>query len=191
MEKTAKWDEAESLQLIRTMIESTKYQLAENRFLYFLWGYATLACALIHYVLYYLIGSSQAYYIWFVMPLISIVHFIYLKKTYSDSKVTTYAGRVLNGIWTGMFLGILVMIVAAFKVGWEVVYPMFMLLYGIASFATGKALRFRFLTYGGIGSMFCAVIAFFIPFQYQLLLLMVAIVISYILPAHLMKAKTP
>lgn len=190
MQNTAKWNEAESLQLIRSMIESTKYQIAENRFLYFLWGYATLACASIHYFLDYVLGSSQAYYIWLAMPLISIVHFIHLKKTYSDSKVTTYAGRVLNGIWTGMFLGVVVMITAAFKVGWEVVYPVFMLLYGIASFGTGKALRFRFLTYGGIGSMLCAVFAFYIPFQYQLLLLMVAIVISYILPAHLMKAKT-
>jgi hypothetical protein len=61
-----------------------------------------------------------------------------------------------------------------------------MLLYGLAGYASGKALQYNFLVWGALASMVCGVLAFFQPFQYQLLLLMVAILVSYILPAHLM-----
>jgi membrane protein implicated in regulation of membrane protease activity len=65
-----------------------------------------------------------------------------------------------------------------------------MLFYGAACYTTGKAIQFNVLVWGGIASIVCGTVAFFLPFQYQLLLLMLAILVSYILPAHLMKKST-
>lgn len=187
MEKTKNWDEAESLQLIRSMIESTKYQVYSDRFLYFLWGYVTLSCAALHYILAFVVGYAHPYIVWLIMPFISVIHFIYIKKKVNSSKVVTFPGRVMQGIWGGMFMAVIGMVIGAFHVGWEFVYPVFMMLYGVACFSTGSALQNRFLSWGGVLSIVLGVLAFFIVFQFQLLLLMLAIIVSYIAPAHLMK----
>jgi hypothetical protein len=62
-----------------------------------------------------------------------------------------------------------------------------MLLYGAAAFATGTALEFKWLRYGGLLSIIIGAIAFFFVFQYQLLLLVLAVLVSFVLPAHMMK----
>ncbi|WP_373520134.1 hypothetical protein [Aquiflexum sp.] len=187
MEKTKNWDEAESLQLIRSMIESTKYQVYSDRFLYFLWGYATLACAATHYLLAFVIGYEHPYVVWLIMPLISVIHFIYIRRKVNSSQVVTFPGRVMQGIWGGMFMAVIGMVIGAFHIGWEFVYPVFMMLYGVACFSTGSALQNKYLNWGGILSIALGVFAFFLIFQFQLLLLMLAIIVSYIAPAHLMK----
>lgn len=187
VEKTKKWDEAESLQLIRSMIESTKYQVYSDRFLYFLWGYVSLACGAIHYLLGFVIGYEHPYVVWMVMPVIGVIHFIHIGKKVKSSEVVTFPGRVMQGIWGGMFMAVIGLVIGAFQVGWEFVYPVFMMLYGVACFSTGSALQNKYLSWGGVLSIIFGVIAFFMVFQFQLLLLMLAIIVSYIIPAHLMK----
>ena len=189
MDQAKKWDESESIQVIRSMIESTRYQLYEDRFLYFLWGYASLLCAGMHYLLAYLIGYEHPYIVWMAMPLVGVVHFVYIFKKIKSSKTVTFSGRVMQGIWGGMFMAVIGMVIGAFHVGWEFVYPVFMMLYGVACFATGSALQNRFLSWGGVLSIGMGVLAFFLVFQFQLLLLMLAIIISYIVPAHFMKPE--
>jgi hypothetical protein len=187
MEESKKWDEAESIQLIRSMIETTRYQVYSDRYIYFMWGYATLICAGLHYLLAYHIGYAYPYMVWLVMPILSIVHFVSIGKRKKSTSVSTFTGRVMQGIWGGMFIGIVALVIASFQVGWQATYPVFMLFYGMASYATGKALQYKYLIWGGIASILFGIVAFFQPFQYQLLLLMLAILVSYILPAHLMQ----
>jgi hypothetical protein len=187
MGQTNKWDEAESIQIIRSMIESTRYQLYADRFLYFMWGYASLLCAMAHYLLAYILGYKHPYIVWLIMPLLGIVHFIFIWKRMKTSKVATFPGRVMQGVWGGMFMGIIALLIGASQIGWMVVYPCFMLFYGVACFATGSAIQFKYLVWGGVASVILGAISFFQPFQYQLVLLMLTIFVSYILPAHLMK----
>lgn len=187
MGQTKKWDEAESIQVIRSMIESTRYQLYEDRFLYFLWGYVSLFCAGLHYLLAYVIGYKYPYIVWMIMPIVGVVHFVYISKKVNSSQVATFAGRVMQGIWGGMFLAVIGLVIGAFHVGWEFVYPVFMMLYGVACFSTGSALQNRLLSWGGVLSIGLGVFAFFLVFQFQVLLLMLAIIVSYIVPAHFMK----
>lgn len=187
MEQSKNWDETESLQLIRSMIESTKYQVYSDRFLYFLWGYFTLACAAIHYVLGYIIGYENPYVVWMIMPVAGGIHFFYIGKKVKSSQVVTFPGRVMQGIWGGMFMAVIGLVIGAFHVGWEIIYPVFMMLYGVACFTTGAALQNKYLRLGGFLSIVLGVIAFYLVFQYQILLLMLAIIVSYIAPAHLMK----
>ncbi len=187
MENTKKWDEAESIQLIRSMIETTRYKVYADRFIYFMWGYATFICASLHYLLAYVLNYPYAYVVWLAMPVLAVVHFVMIGKRKKSSPVSTFTGRVMEGVWGGMFMGIFALIIASFHVGWEAIYPVFMLLYGTACFATGKAIQFKYLVWGGMASVVCGTVAFYQPFQYQLLLLMLAILVSYILPAHLMQ----
>ncbi|GGF28840.1 hypothetical protein GCM10011339_16320 [Echinicola rosea] len=173
------------------MVESTKYQIYQDRFLYFLWGYLTLGCAVAHYVSGYVLSYAHPYRVWMLMALGGVAHFVYLGRRKKHSKVKSYMGRVMAGIWGGMGIAIILVLFKAFTIGWEIAYPIFMILYGTASYATAMALKYRILMIGGIASSICGFIAFSQPFQYQLILLMVAVLTSYIIPAHLMKAKIP
>ncbi len=190
MDANKKWDEAESIQLIRSMMETTRSKMYNHRFLYFMWGYFTLACAAAHYILGYVLDFGQPYLIWLCMPLAAIAHMVYLSKERKTETVKTYADRVMSGIWGGMSIAIVAVLIGSPKVGWEVVYPVFMLLYGVAAYASGMTLRYKYLIWGGIISMGCGLFAFYQPFQFQLLLLQGAIIASFILPAHFMTYKS-
>ncbi|WP_200974895.1 hypothetical protein [Echinicola sp. 20G] len=189
MQADENWNEAESIHLIRSMVESTRYSIYQDRFLYFMWGYLTLGVAAAHYLMAFILEMPQAYMVWIVMAFGGLVHFLYLSKRKKQAKVKTYMGRVMAGIWGGMSMAIVVLLFGAFEIGWHAVYPFFMILYGTACYATGMTLRYKALIIGGIGSTLCGFWAFYQPFQYQLLLLMLAVIVSYIIPAHLMKPK--
>lgn len=189
MNEFKKWDEAESIQLIREMMENTRQGMYSDRFLYLMWGYLTLVCAASHYVLRYFLDFSQPYLVWFCMPVAAVVHVLYIRRSRKLARVKTYADRVLSGIWGAMGLGIIAVLMGVSQVGWEVVYPFFMLLYGMASFATGMSLRYNILVWGGLISIACGIFSFYWPFQFQLLALQIAIIASFIIPAHFMNNK--
>lgn len=189
MNEFKKWDEAESIQLIREMMENTRQGMYSDRFLYLMWGYLTLVCAASHYVLRYFLYFSQPYLVWFCMPVAAVVHVLYIRRSRKLARVKTYADRVLSGIWGAMGLGIIAVLMGVSQVGWEVVYPFFMLLYGMASFATGMSLRYNILVWGGLISIACGIFSFYWPFQFQLLALQIAIIASFIIPAHFMNNK--
>jgi hypothetical protein len=183
------WDESESIQLIRSMIETTRYQIYQDRMFYFLWGYATLLAAGTHYVFAYVLDCRNPAIAWLLMPIAAGFHISFMERRKRKPRTATFAGRLMVGIWGGLFLGIMGLVAGGFSIGFHLVYPCFLILYGVACFASGTALQFRYLVWGGIGSILLGTSAFFVSFQYQLLLLMVGIVISYILPAHLMRPK--
>ncbi|WP_291778183.1 hypothetical protein [Cecembia sp.] len=181
------WDESESIQLIRSMIEASKYQVADEKFLYLLWGYGVVVAGLSHYYLQFLTGYEYPYLVWLLMPILGVIHFFYLNKKTQSVQSNTWIYRVLSGIWVGMLFAILAVVAGGFGIGWGKVYPVFMLLYGTSAFATGTALEFKWLMLGGLLSIILGAIAFFFVFQFQLLLLVLAVLVSFVLPAHMMR----
>jgi hypothetical protein len=73
--------------------------------------------------------------------------------------------------------------------GPENVYPMVLVLYGIATFVSGGVLQFRPLVIGGICCWVLAVAAMFLPFEYQLLALAAAVAAAYIVPGYLLSKQ--
>lgn len=177
---------SEQIQMIRSMVEATKYNLYKDRFLYFMWGYMTLACAGLHYILGYILRVEHPYMVWGAMGIAGLVHVLYLRKRKNEARVRTYMDRVMAGIWGGLSLSIFAVLLGSPELAWTAMYPFMMILYGVACYASGTALGFRVLLFGGLGSILCGVIAFYQPFQHQLLLLMLAVLFSYIIPAHSM-----
>ncbi len=187
--KSNKSKVGESTQVVQSMIEETRFSIYQDRLLYFMWGYLTLACALTHYVFGYLYEYSEPYRVWAFMFVGAVVHIIYLVKKRKTSQVRTYMGRVMAGIWGGMGLAVIAVLFSANEIGWSVIYPICMILYGTASYATGMTLQFKPMIWAGLVSAICGCWAFYQPFQYQLLLLMAVIIISYLIPVHLVQPK--
>ena len=67
-------------------------------------------------------------------------------------------------------------------------YPLIIALYGLGTFAAGRALRFRPLIWYGAACWLLTTVAFRVEFETQLLLLIAAAMLSaYIVPGHLLR----
>ena len=188
MDKT--FTEQESLQVIQRMIDNTKTTLRAQGHMYILWGIMTAVAAILNY---YFLKNPAGFppgIVWAIlMPLTGIVHGILVYKLEKDSRMTTFADNTMKFLWIGFTLSIIVLIVVMFQVGPANAYPMFMILYGLGIFASGGILDLKPLMIGGIACFVCAIIASFVPFDQQLLVIATASLVGFFLPGLLIYKK--
>ena len=65
----------------------------------------------------------------------------------------------------------------------------FLALYGMPTFLSGITLRFRPLIYGGIACWLLSIIACFINYEFHLLVLALAVVIAWVIPGYILRAR--
>jgi hypothetical protein len=64
-----------------------------------------------------------------------------------------------------------------------------LVMYGMPTFLSGVILRFKPLRIGGIACWLLAIAAMFTDYQYQLLLLALAVIAAWIIPGFILRAK--
>lgn len=180
----------QNLQMISEMIKSVKTEIKEQNFMYLLWGYAVFLSSIIHYVMQYILELPYGYMAWLSMPIAGIISFFYHNSNRTKSKAKSYTEKSLGAIWMSFIFSILAILVGMYAIGPTNAYPFFIILYAAAIFATGIVINFKPLIYGGASNWIIAGIAFFQGFENQLLLLALAILLSYIIPGHLLKTNT-
>ena len=82
-----------------------------------------------------------------------------------------------------------VIVNSASVASWENAFTYYILLYAIGTFVTGKLIKFKPLIIGGSINFVLAIVCSRLPFDYQLLLGAAAILISYIIPGHLLRKQ--
>ncbi len=181
---------AESLRLIQSMIEKTKGRLSGNSHYFLLWGWLTFAACTGQFVLKHFLGYEKHYQVWGVV-FIGIVGSIYFAvRDARTRKVKTYVDEMMTHLWIGMGITFFIVSMILGKIGWgSTVFPFFMVLYGLGTFVTGSVIKFKPLIIGGIVSWILAVIAVYLSYDYQILMGALAILISYIIPGHLLSNK--
>lgn len=181
----------QGFQIIQQMIESAKKEISDNGFFYLLWGYLVFTAALGHYVMLKM-ELSYAFITWPVlMPLggiISIIQGIVSGKK-NKRKTRSWVDHIFVYTWISFGVSLFIVLFMGGKLGWEVVYPMVILLYGIGTFISGGIMKFRPLILGGIICWVLALIAFYVSFEHQLILIIIAILSAYIIPGHILKNK--
>lgn len=179
----------ESLRIITEMITATKKSLSDNGTYYLIWGWAVLAAALINYFL-LLTKASQPFLAWPVLMIAAgIITAIYSFKEKRKELAKSHLETTIQYLWIAFGASMLVVLGMMWKTGPEIAYPTIMLLYGIGSFVSGGMVKFRPLIIGGIICWLCAIGAYFLPFQQQLLVLIVAIATGFIIPGHILRAQ--
>jgi hypothetical protein len=179
----------ESLQIIQTMIGKAKDSVADKSFYFLLWGWLVFIGALLQYTLKVIVRSEVHYLAWNIMFLgiiISIFHGVKEK----DRKVKSYVDETLRNIWT--CLGVVQMLVVFIfmrRGGWENCYTIFILLYSIGCFFTGRTLKFFPLVWGAIACWALAIICTFADYDTNILLMATAILVSYIIPGYLLRKE--
>jgi hypothetical protein len=184
-------NETESLALISSMIKKTQGSLQDNGFYFLLWGWLVFCASSIQYVLLKMEMPEASNYTWAIlMPLGGIISGVRGWKDGKKSRVKTYTDELLNyaliAFTTALFI---VLIFMSMHGGWQLAYPMVMMVYGMWLFISGGALKFKPLVIGGIINFACAISGFYIHTYELILLLSFAVLAGYIIPGHLLNAK--
>ena len=183
----------QSLQVIHNMIERAKNQFSENGHLYLLWGWVVFFCSVAQFVLLKFVHYEKHSYVWMATWLVVIYQLFYLRRQSNKQKLQTYTDKMMGYIWISFFILMLLAGISIGSIGGEEYYkligPIFLAIYGVPTFLCGIFLRFKPLVIGGIGCWVLSVISHFVPYDYQLLLLSVAMIIAWIIPGYSLQKR--
>ena len=184
------FDEKQSLELISQMISTARNNLQRGTAgVILLWGYIVAGISLATFILYFKLppeNQHNVYYLW-LLSIGGIPFHIYLiNKIRRENMVRTYIGDLMNKVWMGFTIAIVLVIMgmltdtllvvfighpvkpATMSVGhfefvywfqWLLLTPFILCLYGFALFVSGKAYRFKPLSVGGV---ICFIASFFL-----------------------------
>jgi hypothetical protein len=181
----------QSLQLINNMIQGVKKDIKDNGFLFLLWGWLVFAASITHFILLKM-QYTHAYVVWpMLMPLggiISVVYGISRLKS-KERRVKTFVDRAMIYVWIAFAITLCIVLSSGARLGFDKVYPFVLLIYGIGTFITGGIIKMKWLVVGGVICWILSVVAFYVNFEVQLILLATAIAVAYIFPGHVLRAN--
>jgi hypothetical protein len=177
----------ESLKVIQKMISQTKDSVADKSFYFLLWGWLVFIGATLQFILKVIVRTEAhpvAWNIMFIGVIFSILHGVKEK----DAPVKTYVDEGLRSIWICVgIVQFLVVFIFMRRGDWEHCYTVFILLYSIGCFLTGRLLKFAPLVWGGVACWGIAILTTYVNTDTNILLMAGAILISYIIPGHLLR----
>jgi hypothetical protein len=184
-------DENKALEIIEHMISSAKREIRDNGFYHMMWGYFVFVSALIDYFLLMMEHENHALVWAIMMPLGGIISIIKGKMEKRGQRVITYVDEVLKYLGTAFVISLLIVcfVMPSTAKHWRSFYPVLMVLYAFGLYITGGILHFNAMRYGAMGVWACAIAAFFVGYDLQLLILALAVLVGFIIPGHLLNLR--
>ena len=153
MEKT-NLTEAQSLELITSMINDSRARLARNSGTPFLiWGYTTVAIAMLNCVTTYLQLSHYWNFSWFAIPIIGWIGMMLFNK--EEKGARNIIDRVISIIWCVLSVAYLWIFIGSTIYHAPILYYTILLM-GVGTLITGLVLRHKTTQWCGIGAMICS-----------------------------------
>ena len=177
----------ESLRLITSMIETTKASISDNSHFFLLWGWATMAGCMLQFYLMVIVESPRHYYAWFVTPVAVLLHVIFLYKFKKNEKVKTFISEANSYVWVVIGFSFMALSFVFVKIGWQYSFPFYIMLYGIGTYISGSLINFKPMKFGGAACIVLVAVTPYLDYAFQILLAAFAILISYIIPGHLLR----
>jgi uncharacterized protein with PQ loop repeat len=203
--------EKESLALITKMINRAKDSYYETGRSAMLWGAVIAFCSLVK------LSEIQFDYRLpfdiYLLTFVAVIPQVYISiKEKKERKVVSYDDAYLNYLWLGFGICVFLMIVITNsiasnlhplvndyreitknRVDWidfrfsEYVSPLFLLLYGLPTFVTGAACKFKPMVWGGILCWASSIVAIYTPIRIDLLLTAFSAIMAWLIPGIIMK----
>lgn len=180
----------QSLALIHSMIGKAQQRMSDKSVYFLLWGWITFVAFCLQFLLKHVLEFDKHYLVWIIV-IPGVILTVYLGS--NDRKkhhVSSYIGDSIRYLWTGMGITFFVLSWIVNKAGWGTsIYPFYIMLYGLGTFVSGSILRFRPLIIGGLLAFGIAIVASYLSYDYQMLAGALSILVSYIIPAHMLRAR--
>lgn len=187
-----KFTEKQSIQVIHEMIENTKAKFNDNGFFYLLWGWLVLIASLSHFILLNIGFEAYAAAPWPILMIGGgITSGIAGYRLGKKRRVKTFFDTSIISLWTAFIITLFYILFAAGfgRISFNMANLLIISLYGLGTYISGSMMKFKPLILGGIFSWAIAVVGLFIPPMYSLPLVSVSILVSYLIPGYMLKAR--
>jgi len=189
------FNESQSIQIIREMIQVSQKKLKNDGILFILWGWLMFYVSITGFLfkkfsvachIQNLIGWSAM--IFLIAGLIFTIYYLIQKR----KKLKTYIGISLRYVWLAM-LGSLILINLIqhnilHKTDFLLQQSIYMVVIAYAVITTGAILRHRLITIGGVVFALLALLASY-SVANQFLIEAIAWIIGFVIPGHILYAK--
>jgi hypothetical protein len=176
---------SQSLRLIAEVIGNTRTDLRRYSYAFLLWGWLIAGASLLFYVLHQVLRVP---FFFLPFPAAVLARIVLTWNRYRDreSRNETYISYYLKRLW--LVLGIaFILVVTINLLEAEPPFTYTLLIGGIGTLASGLALRFRPLAFGGAIFLACALGSVWLPDAFKPLLQVVAVALGYLVPGYLLK----
>lgn len=185
----------EEISVIKTIMEDSRKAVVENGWHYIYWGSIVTAAIIVNYlmVIYNVSMYAQGMLWFFSMPGAAIVEGIIERKKEKHTKVKTFAGRLINSLWTGagvcMFiLGFAGTVSGAYNA--NMIFPLISIVLGSAYLVSGVIQQVKWLSVISIFWWSGAVVLFILPGMHSMLIFAGMLVCFQIVPGVLLYVKS-
>lgn len=180
--------EQESLQLITSMINKAKNDYADTGVAALMWGTIITFCSLITFGNYWW-KVAQLQQIWILTAIAIIPQIIISVRESKRKRFKTYNDDAMGGIWISF--AITLFLLSYYTNLYPVPNPnaLFIVVYGIPTFATGIARRFKPMIIGGAACWVFAIAAMYTPFPYSMLYTAGAAQLAWFIPGLILRRR--
>lgn len=189
--ESVEFSHEDGLRTIYSMIASTRNTIGGNYLFYLLWGYLVGLACILEFILIQVVHYEKHYMVWPVlMGFGMIVSGILTLRRQKTSKVKTFIGNIMSYLWGGWLVSFLLIIYFATQLNnHSIILPLTMVMYGMGVFVSGGVINYRPLIIGGVISWLAALASFYQPYMIQLLLMTATVIVSYIIPGHMLRTQ--
>ncbi|HXB94777.1 MAG TPA: hypothetical protein VNU70_06450 [Puia sp.] len=186
MEQEKEFTSQESLALITKMINKTRRDYLDSGLSALLWGSVITICSLATFVNYKL-NWRVLDYIWFLTIAAVVPQIIIAIREGKNRKHRAYEDDLMGGIWIsfGISVFLLSYILSVYNVSEQA--PLYLMLYGVPTFATGYARRFKPMLIGGVACWVLAIVSHYTPYPYSMLCIAVAAQVAWFIPGLIIR----
>ncbi len=184
-----KFSPEESLRLIQQMIEKTRRGFSDRSHYFLLWGWAALLGCIGQFVLKAVYNYPYHYQVWWITIVCAVVTAFLLKNESTQVKAKTYVRENLEYLWTGLAVTYVVLCLIFVRLGWQMCFPFFTMLYGAGAFVSGRIIQFTPFVWGGVIAWMFAAMSVWVGMDYQMLFAAGALLTGYTIPGHLLRLK--
>ncbi len=190
------FDESQSIQVIREMIQVSQKKLNHDGILFILWGWTMFYVNIFGFIERKVVFKFQIQkalnFLGIMLGIFALGYSIYYILKHRK-KVQTYIGISLRYVWISMFVCMVLINLIQFnvlhKIHFELQYPIFMVIIAFAIVSTGGILRHKLIIIGGVAFGLMALLSSYLTLPNQQLIGAIAWIIAFVIPGHILYAK--
>ncbi|RYF83218.1 MAG: hypothetical protein EON98_10540 [Chitinophagaceae bacterium] len=194
MEREEELTHQQSLHLIEEMIYKAKNSYHESGTSALLWGGTIMFCSLVSFGnTWWKIGWLNQ--VWWLTFLALVPQIVISVKESKAQKFKSHTSDAMSGIWISFGIAVFLLSYFTSAVKVEGSSTLFLILYGMPTFATGFTHRFTPMVVGGVICWMAAIVSIYTTSTIDLILFFVAAFFAWFLPGlilrrHYLKEKS-
>lgn len=187
MENQEQLSHKQSLELIEEMIYKAKNSYHESGTSALLWGGTIMFCSAVSFINTWL-NIEWLYKVWWLTLIAVIPQIIISVKESKAQKFKSHTDDAMAGIWISFGVAIFLLSFCLGKINLgEAGACLFLILYGMPTFATGYTYRFKEMIVGGIVCWVCAIVSIYTVKRIDLSLFFISAFFAWFLPGLVLR----